>query len=228
MRIRSFLALATTVGLLVVGSATPVSAAEAEASSTTEGVGLFTVVKGQSIRVADNYLESTNLDLHGSAASGDVTPYLINWDQWFGCFSLNNANDVFANYMFWWDGVGRDVRLKCGEGSAASGWGYKHIRDGKESQWQAKLNAAKAAGWNAAAVGVESWDDLMSGATGSVILYPDYIRRDTVGNKWCANNEFYLQDLKSGRVLYSFRVETAWASDSDRLITSFPSGRTYC
>ena len=202
------------------------------ASAATENasqVALFTKVNGKPVQLTDTEVAAHVLTLDApasdSAEGPTVAPYLIDWNQWFGCFSLNNANDVSANYMFWYDGRGQDVRLKCGESGK---WGYKHIREGKEADWQNKLDAARAAGWQASALGVESWDDLMSGVTAGLILYPDYLRKDTVNNKWCANNEFYLQDVNTGRELYSFRVEAAWASDSDRLITSLPTSRTYC
>jgi len=162
-------------GLLVIG--TPTAADATGTDTAADSIGLFTVVNGQPLRIDDSYLQSSSLDLENLRGSGEASPRLIDWNQWFGCFSLDNANDVFANYMFWWDGAGQDVRLKCGQ-DGNGGWGYKHIREGKESAWQSKLDSAKAAGWNAAAVGVESWDDLMSGATGSIILYPDYIRRE--------------------------------------------------
>ncbi|GAA0439106.1 hypothetical protein [Leifsonia naganoensis] len=226
MRFRNLLITLLAAGSLVIGAAIPATAAEPD-NQFEEELGLYTVVNDRPVRVTDSFLEEHALELNEAAPEQEPSTRLIDWNQWFGCYSLNNANDVFANYMFWWDGAGKNVRLKCGEGDARSGWGYKHIRDGKESQWQTKLDAARAAGWNSSAVKVESWDDLMSGASAAVILYPDYIRRDTVSNKWCANNLFYLQDA-NGNVRYKFQVEVAWASDSDRLITSFPSNRAYC
>ncbi|MGO4301951.1 hypothetical protein [Leifsonia sp. RAF41] len=224
-RLAAFVLTATSAAVLLgLASAAPATA-EIETSRT---VALFTRVDGKPLQLDGDDLTSHALDLTApveeASDSVSIAPRLIDWNQWFGCYSLNTENDVFADYMFWWDGYGHDVRLKCGNSS----WGYKHIREDKEGGWQSKLDSARAAGWQASALGVESWDDLMSGATGAIILYPDYLRKDAINNKWCANNEFYLQDVKTGRELYSFRVEAAWASDSDRLITSFPTSRTYC
>lgn len=100
--------------------------------------------------------------------------------------------------------MGKDVRLKCGTGDAQSGWGYKHIRDGKESDWQAKLNAARAAGWDSEAQGVESWDDLMSGATASAVMWPEYRRVSPVNNTTCGVTEiFFAKKNNPNQIVYS-------------------------
>lgn len=68
-----------------------------------------------------------------------VNSRLISWDQWFGCFTLNNEADVFAEYAFPWGGDLHSVRLRCGNAN----YGYKHIRN-KESNWQDKLDTARS------------------------------------------------------------------------------------
>jgi hypothetical protein len=202
-----------------------VTSGAAVATEPKDGpTGLFVKSGGKLIELDESYFEERHIEAKPPAEGNGPSSRLIEWNQWFGCFSLNSENDVFANYMEYWNGTGRDVRLKCGNDN----WGYKHIRNGKEASWQAKLDAAKAAGWNPQSVGVESWDDLMSGATGAVILWPEYRRVESINKKVCGNSEFYLLDLKTGRELYSFNVEAAWASDSDRLITAYPSSRTTC
>ncbi|MGJ4843494.1 hypothetical protein [Leifsonia sp. Le1] len=225
-----FKSLAIAVGAALVSSLSAGAAVAVELPPPD--IAIFTSSNGTLVEVPKSTFQESTIRLRGENSSAPSDPgvasRLIDWDQWFGCFSLNNESDVFASYTFYYNGVGKDVRLKCGAGNGTSGWGYKHIRDGKEARWQEKLDAAKAAGWKPQEWGVQSWDDLMSGATAGVILYPDYLSHSAVGNKWCANNEFYLLDRKTNRELYSFRVEAAWASDSDRLITSFPSNRTYC
>jgi hypothetical protein len=39
---------------------------------------------------------------------------------------------------------------------------------------------------------------------------------------------FGLWDTNYKRIVYDFGVEAVWASDSDKLITSFPSNRKVC
>ena len=200
-------------------------AAVAEVPSQQSDIRLHVKIDGKLVELDREFLSARSISktIH-SERQTNPSSRLIDWNQWFGCFSLNNENDVFANYMHYWNGSGQDVRLKCGNDS----WGYKHVRAGKETQWQAKLDGARAAGWVPSTVGVDSWDDLMSGAAGAVVLWPEYRRVESVSNKICGNSEFYLLDLKTGRELYSFNVEVAWASDSDKLITAFPSSRLTC
>ncbi|WP_369963787.1 hypothetical protein [Leifsonia sp. EB34] len=146
-------------------------------------VAAFVKVDGELVEVDSTFSDSAlHLTETTDPSGGAISSRLIGWDQWFGCFSLNHQDDTFALYTSWWDGQGKDVRLKCGTGDENSGWGYKHIRAGKEADWQAKLNAARAAGCDSAAQGVESWDDLMSGATASAVMWPEYRRVSPVNN----------------------------------------------
>ena len=217
--------MALAVSLLC---ATPAWAGDLDPSPTA--VAAFVKVDGELAEVDSTFTDSA-LDLSETTHpnGGVISSRLIGWDQWFGCFSLNHQDDVFALYTSWWDGKGKDIRLKCGTGDEKSGWGYKHIRAGKESDWQAKLNAARAAGWDSTAQGVESWDDLMSGATASAVMWPEYRRVSPVNNTTCGVTEIvFAKKNNPSQVVYSFRVRAAWANDSDRLITSFPQSGTTC
>lgn len=130
--------------------------------------------------------------------------------------------------MHWWDGASQDVRLKCGTGGAKTGWGYKHIRGEHEQHWQDKFDAARAAGWNPQNDKMESWDDLMAFSAGQAILYPEFRGGNTVNNSRCAVTMIIFYRVNSGEPVYSFRARAAWASDSDRLITSFPQDKEVC
>ncbi|MGH1522697.1 hypothetical protein ACRAWC_00835 [Leifsonia sp. L25] len=69
----------------------------------------------------------------------------------------------------------------------------------------------------------------MSGVTAGVVADPGYgLTKKSVSNKWCTKTTFGLWDSAQKAIIYDFGVETAWASDSDRLITSFPSTRKVC
>ena len=69
----------------------------------------------------------------------------------------------------------------------------------------------------------------MSGVTSGVIADPGPgLTKKSVSNKWCTKTTFGLWDDAQKAIIYEFGVETAWAADSDRLITSFPSGRKVC
>lgn len=214
--------------VIVAGTGTAASASAAVADS--DAIGAFVDVGGKPVALDELLAEST-LGLSRPAKSEGAEPEarLINWDQWFGCFSLNHAEDVFALYTHWWNGAGKDIRLKCGEGDQTNGWGYKHIRAGKEADWQAKLDGARSAGWASQEVGVESWDDLMSGATQTAVAFPDYKGGSSVANTSCAVTQIlFAKKSDPSQIVYSFRVRAAWANNSDRLITSFPQSGETC
>lgn len=208
--------------------APPALAGELDPDRTA--ITAFVKVDGELAEVDSTFSDSAlDLTVTTDPHVGAISSRLIAWDQWFGCFSLNHQDDSFALYTSWWDGEGKDVRLKCGTGDENSGWGYKHIRAGKEADWQAKLDAARRAGWDSAAQGVESWDDLMSGATATAVMWPEYRRVSQVNNTTCGVTEILFAKKKNpSQVVYSFRVRAAWANDSDRLITSFPQSGTTC
>jgi hypothetical protein len=158
-------------------------------------------------------------------ATDDVmTPYLIDWNQWFGCFSLNNEDDVFAEYVHWWNGVGHDVRLKCG----TSSWGYKHIRAEHESDWQNQFDAARAAGWDPANDGMESWDDLMAFGAGNAITWPEFKGGNSISQTSCGVTEIIFFRTSDGAPVYSFRTRAGWSDTNDRLITAFPQNSVVC
>ncbi|MGK9146265.1 hypothetical protein KXS11_01370 [Plantibacter flavus] len=194
-------------------------------------VHMFVRTDGELVDVQDEF-ERYAVALPNPAPdrqSNDGASRLIDFGQWVSCFSLNNSQDVYASYTHWWNGSGHDVRLKCGQGDRHSGWGYKHIRDGKEADWQAKLDGARGAGWVPGSQGVESWDDLMAGAAASAVTFPEYKGGNAINNTSCGVTTIYFGRVSNPeQVVYSFRVRAAWANDSDRLITAFPQSGESC
>ena len=209
---------AALLSLLMVGG-TPAMAAEPDSTD----VKMYFKVNGEFVEAsADDF----DLDLSEPVAPepGTISPQLIDFNQWFSCFTLNNQDDVYRTYNYWYNGVNETVRLKCG----TENWGYKHIRAGKEANWQARLDQARANGWNSQAQGVESWDDLMAGVTVHAITYAEYGGDYPQYNKRCGTNEVYFMNTSTGEIVYSFWVVASWATDSDRLITSYsPSTPAY-
>lgn len=177
---------------------------------------------------ADIAAATVGLPDQSSREGGDVRPQLIDWNQWFGCFSLNHEDDVFAQDVHWWDGASQDVRLKCGTGGAKTGWGYKHIHGEHERNSQDKFDAARAAGWDPQNDKMESWNDLMAFSAGQAIRFPEFRCGNTVNNSRCGVTIIIFCGVNARVRVYSFRVRAAWASDSDRLITSFPQDKEVC
>lgn len=216
--IRAIASVSAVVAFLSFGSMASASAV----SAGPDEVRVQMMIDGQLIDVSDRFQTGGT---SSSAAESDTGPSdLLDWNQYFGCFSLNHRDDVYAEYGWWWDGKLQDVRLKCGE----SVWGYKHIRAQHESQWQDQLNRARTKGWNTGVGAWGSWDDLMNGAAGSVITWPDFVGGNAISKKTCAVAELYFVNSRTGAIVYSFLATAVWASDSDRLITAYPTPRADC
>lgn len=149
---------------------------------------------------------------------GEASPFLIDFGQWTRCFIGNNSGDVFAAY-FDLGGL-REVQLTCGEGNKDNGWGYKHIRDGHESDWQAKLD--ELAHWGL--VPNASWDDLMSMANDVNIAFPSYTGGG--GNTKCTVGQTAF--VSNGVIVQIINSKTVWNTSNGRVITSHPTSSQVC
>ncbi|NQX13085.1 hypothetical protein HQQ80_15755 [Microbacteriaceae bacterium VKM Ac-2855] len=214
--------------------AAPVAVAAQTTAADTVGeesaVRLYVRIDGVLAPADPSAIESatSGLPSEQTPSGGPATPRLIDWNQWYGCFSLNNQDDIFAEYVHWWDGVGQDIRLTCGNGVAFGGWGYKHIRAKHEADWQAPFDQARAARWNPANDGMESWDDLMAFAAGQAVSWPAFKGGNSISGTTCGVTEVIFYEQNTGSEVYKFRARAGWADGSDRLITSFPQSGTTC
>lgn len=220
-----------TSAILIVGAFSPGASGE---NSDSSAIKMATRIDGEIVFTSEVQIAESVSQLPPSGATAsrgtEVAPQLIGFNQWVDCFSLNNENGVFAEYNHFYDGVGQDVRLKCGNNT----WGYKHIRsgtkgdNGKESLWQAKLDGARAAGWDAEAQGVESWDDLMAASAGNVITWPEYRAVNPVNKKTCGVTEIIFVNMNTGEIVYSYLDLVIWSNTNDRLLTTYPQPRSTC
>lgn len=215
-------AAAVCAAVLVAGPA----AAEAGAEATVNA-RMYVMENGKLIDLADRFREN-DIDLGRPAGRSNPGARLINLSQWVSCYTFNMRDEVFNLYTHYWDGAGHDVRLKCGE-PGGGGWGYRHIEDGHKTDWQNKLDQARAKGWTAEAQGVQSWDDLMSGAAASAITWPEKVGGSPVNSTKCGITDLYLVDANRPQVvLMTIRVLASWATNSDRLITAYPTSKASC
>jgi hypothetical protein len=205
-----------------------VVAAPASADTPTEGnVGMYAMVDGHLIDLEGQFREH-DIDLARPTEGSNPNARLINLSQWISCYTFNVRDEVFNLYTHYWDGTGHDVRLKCGE-PGGGGWGYRHIEDGHKADWQAKLDQARSKGWRPEAQGVQSWDDLMSGAAASAITWPEKVGTNAVNATKCGITDLYLVDRDRPQlVLMTIRVLASWATNSDRLITAYPTSKSSC
>ncbi|MDQ1217722.1 hypothetical protein [Microbacterium arborescens] len=220
---------ALTAAALLAGGTTP---ALADENNSGDVLAFIENGEGELIRLDDAF--DTNLGLEQPPAAGEedvATPYLINFDQWFRCFSLSQKYEVFGEYAFFLSNDNwQDVRLKCGEHNSVTntGFGYKHIRARHEADWQSKYDAARNAGWNADAQGLEGWDDLMHAGAQQSLTFPTYYSGIKGNNTRCAVGRLVFINVQSGQIVYSMGVTSAFAVNSDRLISSYPSSGTTC
>lgn len=188
---------------------------------------MYVKVDGHLVDLEDHFREN-ELNLERTAATSDPRSRLIDLSQWISCYTFNMREEEFNLYTHYWDGVGHDVRLKCGE-PGDGGWGYRHIEYRHQKEWQDKLDQARSKGWKAQVQGVHSWDDLMSGAVGSAITWPDIIGVNLGNSTKCGITDLYLVDVDRPQVvLMTIRVFASWATNSDRLITAFPTAKSSC
>jgi hypothetical protein len=206
-----------------IGIAPP---AQADGSVLREGVrtglatGFYAVREGElhPLEASSSRLEIEPVDL---PTPSSPAPYLINFSQWTRCFIGNNERDVFANHADYNNGNLRNVTLNCGAGDAIKGWGYKHIRDGHESQWQDKLDQITPFG----AMPDASWDDLMTVANDSSTMFPSYTGGSV--NTKCTVGQTAFVDNR-GVVRQVINSKTVWNRDDGRIITSVPQASQAC
>lgn len=194
-------------------------------------VALIAQQDGHPVVVGENTLELKEAP-PAEVKNDELSPHLINFDQWFRCFSLNQAEDVFDTYSLIQDGSITKKYLRCGNEVNGSGWGYKHIRAGHEQDWQNQYDRAVSLGWEPDAQGIDSWDDVMSAGASNSLSYWSWRGPVTENQTRCyiGNLTFVRMDPNTGSwtPLYDFNVRTAVATNSSRVITTFPTTATAC
>lgn len=199
------------LGASLTGAAAPeVGPGEAESAVAVVTVGDRTVP-------ADQFFNEARLSAQPSSGRN---ARLIDFPQWVQCFTINDTEMVIKSYTAWWNGQPETKRLKCGDSS----FGYKHIHERHEADWQAKLNKITPSGLFPNV----SWDDLMSAAAHNALAVPDYTE-NVAGSKRCyvVKMGFYNQ---YGTLLDAYNVRTIAATNNDRVITALPlrDGASFC
>ncbi|QBE47422.1 hypothetical protein [Leucobacter triazinivorans] len=162
----------------------------------------------------------------GPAEQGP-SPMLIDFNQWTACWVQNKSTAVFATYS--WlkpNSTYTNVTLQCGNNS----YGYKHIvAQNHDDHWNAKLTAAKNAGWDSQNYRVYTWDDLMHIVTASLLgTAGGYYSENSTSQKACRNGSYGLWSTQTHQLVYTFRAEAVWSMNNKRIITSYPSSRQVC
>ena len=153
-----------------------------------------------------------------------VTPYLLEPYDWTQCWMINNQDYVIRS--MWWSNQGTSdtMNLTCGNTS----FGYKHIVDqNHDDHWDTILSNAVAAGFYKWDYDINTWDDLMYFAVVNMVSGVGTSYNST-SMKGCQNRSFGLYNTSTGSLAYEFRAEVVVSLNNKRVITSFPSSRTYC
>ena len=172
-------------------------------------------------------LEAVELDAQPPAPvpEGEIRPKLIDFSQWAGCFVGNNSSLVFDNYSWMMTDI-QNITLRCGEGDASSGWGYKHIRAKHEADWQRQLDYLRtvAPGFFAN----KSWDFVMTVGNDTAIYDPQYWAQKN-SNTRCAIGANYWLDTDGNTSAPVINI-TSWSTDRNGkgVISSYPTARNAC
>jgi len=199
-----------------LGSATTAGALAPTESDAADLDGGFVTIGSRTLTVDQFIAEAKGSAPDAPSAGG----FLIDFPQWVRCFSINDTEMVIKEYTTWWNGQEDKKRLRCGD----SGFGYKHIRERHEGDWQNKLNRITPTGLFPNV----SWDDLMSAAAVNALLVPDY-SQTVSGSKRCYVVRMGFHN-KNGTLIDAYNVRAVAATNSDRVITVLPieDGKTLC
>jgi hypothetical protein len=230
------LALAITLFGVGPANATTGSATQAVAeganSAESDPVVLFARSNGEAFQIDQATIDSAVLAVEAVDPDPDsMSPNLIDFGQWINCIQLGDETGVFASYVHWYNGVPKDVKLRCGKPGPGhhGGYGYRHILTEHEADWQAKLDGARAAGWVSERQGIEGWDDLMSVSTDISMYLADWVGGNPTSGTTCTVTKIYFARLSDPATpVYSYNARAGFANNSDKLLTAFPQFSDVC
>lgn len=151
--------------------------------------------------------------------------YLLDEEQRERCFVQHLEEDVYGEYSYRWMGEDVFVYLECG----TEGWGYTHIARQHRAEWQAQLDAGRAAGWNPEEQGIESWDDLMEFAVREAVERPGVRDIYTNRSKGCGIVELgFVDDGRAGAPRFRFTSTAVWDTDYGSIISAYPTTKPTC
>jgi hypothetical protein len=163
--------------------------------------------------------------------SGFFTPatvaqaYLLDEGQQERCLEQHVEDEVFDEYWYRWVGEDVWVGLQCGNAR----WGYVHIAHRHQTEWQAKLDAGRAAGWNPEEQGIHTWDDLMAFAVREAVERPGHRNIYTDRAKGCGIVELgFVPDGEDEESRFHFKATAVWDTDFGSIISAYPTVKSHC
>lgn len=116
----------------------------------------------------------------------------------------------------------RVIHLTCGPHDTKT-YGWHHIQDHHQSEWQTRLDAASTAGAGPA----DTWDDLMALSTELVLAEPWWYTVEYSGKR-CFTQHIAIFEADSGATVLEFWPTVIVSMTNDRVITSYPTTNEDC
>lgn len=205
------LAVAALVTPMLMGSAAP------PVDDSGEGFYILHVETGERIystEIQDLIPEPTPPE------PGTTTPLLINDPvAWASCFGpIFNSNYPLRSFD-WVPQATDTVYLQCGPHDTKT-YGWHHIQDGHQSQWQTRADTASGV------PGGIAWDDFMADITSQLLEWPDRYTVEYSGKR-CYTGYIQIWDL-NGNLKYDFNPTIIVSMTNNRVITSYPTTNQDC
>lgn len=209
-------ALLTSIVVIGLGATDAQAATSAPTGTTTSGVWAV-VTKNGAVPLAPGAIHMTPPPKNTPKAkqrTGGATPFLLDPGASFMCLTVGEEGLDIRDYDFYWNGGTQSISLLCG----TSAYGYRHIMNEHEGDWEAVQRAAGDSGAD------YSWDDLMSNGIEASITYPTWITGPDSSNKFCGESSlaWFPNGDPNSTPTYVQRVETIWSNNNKTVITSFP------
>lgn len=202
--------MAALVTPMLMGSAAPLDEPD-------EGFYILHVATGErtySNEIGDLIPEPTQ------PTPGTITPYLINDPAaWIACFGPVFNADYALRSFNWVPQATDTVYLQCGPHDTKS-YGWHHIQDGHQSQWQTRADDASGI------PGAIAWDDFMADITNQLLDWPDRYTVEYSGKR-CYTGYIQIWDT-SGNLKYDFNPTIVVSMTNNRVLTSYPTSSQDC
>ena len=159
---------------------------------------------------------------HSPTNNEDAALWLIDSPAaWNACFGpLLDPQFVLANFTLNAPSLGRyNIRLRCG----TSSYGWHHIQQRHQREWQQRLDTANEIGPGPA----DTWDDLMALATAAVLRNPWWYTVEYDGKR-CFTQSILVYQNANGQEIFRAWPTIVLSMSNQQVITSYPTSVQDC
>ena len=133
---------------------------------------------------------------------------------WAACGIVTDNKKVVRQF-FRADSVFPAQHFGCGKATLACGsekWGYRHIKDGKQRDWE-----------NIAAYDNVNWREAADWGMWTALKYPKATEYRASNDTFSYRTPIYLKDKRTGKTVKTADVITVVASKTKNIITAYPT-----